>query len=964
MDASFFTELEVGEVDEVLGALDPAIGDVIRHLDGGSFEDVRDELIAKFSMKDLTDARTTLFRVAMDRIDYCLSQVAKARESTVMTLSEEDEETVTRAEKLFRGLDPKAMINRKCPKRLVKDMIDLVRFDSGRGSEFPTGMMRTIPFSNVDISIGITPDDIKCLKRVASIMLSSDEMSGADDFGCDVKDTDISSVSVDGGNLSINVPDISITHPSESEYDEDTENELTMEVRSDDESTCYREIDNQSFSTVDEKEDQEERCMSRKVAYVNIGDEDDEDERCDNMKARTNDNEISNGQKVYDKRSVVEMEGVKCDDMYDIGYVSSKGTDAVETEKQGAFHEEENEVPDNVNTTQTQRVEIGAQPSVSAVVKERQANLDKNNRDEPIGGPYANGARKSVVHVSGRNSQSADAICESEVKQTSKHERVGDEGILVKLIETILRVVENPPSNRHCCCDRIDRMAERQREDGKGEWKRGSGPLRRRHDPDHDGRMDALEEWRESFTSRTIDVEGAIMERFRSLQLENDEMAAEMRKMKRQIRELASERPVYVTPVILCREQRATVPVQGETKQPGEGVEVAGRRQNRRGEAGAAVRPRAASFGGRVAMVDCVRRNVQDGGKEASTTVDSRQRPVQNEAPKPQRETRGKRDQRGQSGGKVQAKPPENQLREWLAKAKRDEGPVAQTPFRAGAESPITTSPSWADADDSDEGGRDGFYSEMVTPTSTQDDADEGQTTPDVARKLVEEEHGEDDGCRIPPSGQITNPRVQRGGGEQRRGNEAPSYGGARPKAMGKQNMSKGSTNGQNQGGGRNGGQMYGKKGGNGNGGGKGPGGKKIVTRNGWTTVENKKRKYEKVSPRAASTLEGIPATVNRDVYLQGLRIRNGECEEDVMENVKAYCIERGITPVFVRNIPVKFDCTRTGCRLTVNEEDYERVILNVFWPENIRARDWTPKPKDNRDNEDFGDGPPSDEEE
>ena len=252
----------------------------------------------------------------------------------------------------------------------------------------------------------------------------------------------------------------------------------------------------------------------------------------------------------------------------------------------------------------------------------------------------------------------------------------------------------------------------------------------------------------------------------------------------------------------------------------------------------------------------------------------------------------------------------------------------------------------------------------MVTPTSTQDDADEGQTTPDAARKLVEEEHGEEDGCRIPPSGQITNPRVQRGDGEQRRGNEAPSYGGARPKAMGKQNMSRGGVNGQNQGSVRNGGQMYEKKGGNGNRGGKGPGGKKIVTRNGWTTVENKKRKYEKVSPRAASTLEGIPATVNRDVYLQGLRIRYGECEEDVMENVRAYCIERGITPVFVRNIPVKFDCTRTGCRLTVNEEDYERVILNVFWPENIKVRDWTPKPKDNRDNEDGGDGPPYDEEE
>ena len=82
------------------------------------------------------------------------------------------------------------------------------------------------------------------------------------------------------------------------------------------------------------------------------------------------------------------------------------------------------------------------------------------------------------------------------------------------------------------------------------------------------------------------------------------------------------------------------------------------------------------------------------------------------------------------------------------------------------------------------------------------------------------------------------------------------------------------------------------------------------------------------------------------------------------MKSVRAYCIEKGITPVYTRSIPVRYDCTRTGCRLTVNEEDYERVILNEFWPEDIRARDWTPRPRENKENEDCGDGPSSDNDE
>ena len=182
------------------------------------------------------------------------------------------------------------------------------------------------------------------------------------------------------------------------------------------------------------------------------------------------------------------------------------------------------------------------------------------------------------------------------------------------------------------------------------------------------------------------------------------------------------------------------------------------------------------------------------------------------------------------------------------------------------------------------------------------------------------------------------------------------AYGGARPKTGGKYESGGPDVNRKGQGS-KAAGQSAGKKGGNGKSGGNGANSKKVVTRNGWTTVSSKKRKFE-VSPRAAFPLKGRPTTVNRDVYVQGLDIGNGESEDDVIESVRCYCLDRGITPVFLRIIPVRYDNTRTGCRLTVSEEDYERVIRNSFWPANVKVRDWIVRPRDNGNEGDGGRAP------
>ena len=137
----------------------------------------------------------------------------------------------------------------------------------------------------------------------------------------------------------------------------------------------------------------------------------------------------------------------------------------------------------------------------------------------------------------------------------------------------------------------------------------------------------------------------------------------------------------------------------------------------------------------------------------------------------------------------------------------------------------------------------------------------------------------------------------------------------------------------------------------------------KVVTNSGWKTVQSKKRKYDNVSPKHVNPLKGIAMTRNRDVYLQGLKLDEYDGGDEVIDSVRAYCKERGITPVYIRLIPVRFDSTRTGCRLTVKESDFNRVLRDNFWPDYIKAREWTSRPREDNGNDGAEARPPSDNE-
>ena len=90
-------------------------------------------------------------------------------------------------------------------------------------------------------------------------------------------------------------------------------------------------------------------------------------------------------------------------------------------------------------------------------------------------------------------------------------------------------------------------------------------------------------------------------------------------------------------------------------------------------------------------------------------------------------------------------------------------------------------------------------------------------------------------------------------------------------------------------------------------------------------------------------------------MYLQGLDLEGCSDDEEIIDSVREYCRDHGIKPVFIRIIPVRYDSNRAGCKLTVVEEDFERVLDDEFWPDNITVREWTYRPPDNRDNDDGG---------
>ena len=123
----------------------------------------------------------------------------------------------------------------------------------------------------------------------------------------------------------------------------------------------------------------------------------------------------------------------------------------------------------------------------------------------------------------------------------------------------------------------------------------------------------------------------------------------------------------------------------------------------------------------------------------------------------------------------------------------------------------------------------------------------------------------------------------------------------------------------------------------------------RVVTKTGWKTMENKKRKRDKISPRPVPPLKGAIVTRNKDVYIQDIDVEGVSDPDDLVEVIRQYCLERAVRPVFIRIIPSRYDSTRAGCKLTVREDDMDAVLTSDFWPNGVRSREWVYRSRDNQ---------------
>ena len=115
----------------------------------------------------------------------------------------------------------------------------------------------------------------------------------------------------------------------------------------------------------------------------------------------------------------------------------------------------------------------------------------------------------------------------------------------------------------------------------------------------------------------------------------------------------------------------------------------------------------------------------------------------------------------------------------------------------------------------------------------------------------------------------------------------------------------------------------------------------RVVTRNGWFT-DNKKRKRTKSSPLTYPAISGGHTKPYRDVFVRNLKTENYNDPEEMADALQDYCEEREIDVYFVRILNSQFE-GYANVRMTVATSDYETVIGDDFWPENISAREWYP---------------------
>ena len=964
MDADFFRRVDFGPISGCLDSLDPEIGLVLEQLTEKDREDVEDELFEVFELKALLESRTTVFRIAMDKVDLCLSQVAMARDLESFVPSENEANLIDKANKLFRKLSPKDMINRKCSKRAIKDILDLLAFIGDDNVAFPVMIMRTKTNGCARKPIGgVSVDDMVCLQHLSELMIPSGVCS-MDNVTERVEPTKVKVVwspvaenrqdkveekcgSGTGSSMFVDMKDTQFLAdermPSRmngcandcdsektrkwkvNDVGDDDENETNSVYGSDISSICSNIADNMQGEIVVSDDEIDKQVIaelfqtSTDTGHMN-GPKQPVDGRESPVINVRHTNRLVRGKTcISHPNAPVESSDLYCKN------ANESTCEPRHTDLSNAIDQTNGHTPYTTREFASEYNPEHCKNANESTCEPRHTELS-NAIDQTNGHtPYTtrefaseyNPERPSTPQIETERT----LPCKTDIVPEPTSELVTPANVVISvggrsvridissLFEMASKYPIDPPADlaalqgRHGrCCSVCDRKSD-------------------------------------EHTRMVSESEDRLNEQMRKLRLDNEVMADELERVKRKLREVSNQRQLLAPP---DRTEGEAPPRDRPSDHRSAEVSVRRKKTELKKQEQLEPRRRAATFNGpgmynnRQPTRDSdgqLARGVQNARPQRPTIDNARERPNK------------------QGGGDRDTAQKDNPLKSWLTKKGINTETTPNEPKKGDF---AIRSPSWADDDTScDEVS----FSSCATAPSPPMDQHAGTAGPSHTLRPLASADNVDDVYLLPPSGQVTRRTLQQNNGIGGESSTRTDHRGARPKTRGKgvSNVDKNSSKSNattrtsvnktaNRRDGNSRSETYAK----------------VVTRNGWNTVQ-KKRKFDKVSPRASFPLLGIPATVNREVYLQGLRVSEGMCADDVNDSVKAYCLERGITPIYMRAIPVKYDCTRTGCKLTICEEDYERVILDEFWPEDVSVRDWTPRVRDNQNN---GDGarPPSDE--
>ena len=129
-----------------------------------------------------------------------------------------------------------------------------------------------------------------------------------------------------------------------------------------------------------------------------------------------------------------------------------------------------------------------------------------------------------------------------------------------------------------------------------------------------------------------------------------------------------------------------------------------------------------------------------------------------------------------------------------------------------------------------------------------------------------------------------------------------------------------------------------------------------IVSRYGRSKIDWNKKRREAVATKKRS-LKGIKSILQREIYVQGIDFEGFASYSEMEELIHGFCLKKGVPVIYMKIIPAKYDRAQVGCKIAVREMDFDKVMDECFWPDDVSVREWRNKPRNDRGFDGYGEG-------